>query len=178
MILITGGARSGKSRLAEELAGRRAGPVTYIATAADGDEEMSERISEHRRRRPPGWRTVEAAAGLPEAVAAALAEPAATVLVDCLTVYLANLLAPAGADGEASGADLAGIEAEIGRLADACRAGNGRVIVVSNEVGMGIVPDNPLARRFRDLAGRANQQLAAAADEVWLCVSGLPVKVK
>lgn len=177
MILITGGARSGKSRLAEELAGRQAGPVTYIATAAAGDEEMAERIAEHRRRRPPGWRTVEAAAGLPDAVSAALKEPAATVLVDCLTVYLANLLAPAGDAGE-PGLAAAGIEEEIENLVAACRSGNGRVIVVSNEVGMGIVPDNALARRFRDLAGQANQRLAAAADEVWLCVSGLSLKVK
>lgn len=178
MILITGGARSGKSRLAEEMAGHRGDQVTYIATAAAGDGEMRQRIEEHRRQRPPEWRTVEAATGLPDAVAAALRDSGTTVLVDCLTVYLANLLAPMDAAGEEPGADLAGIEAEIEDLVAACRAGNGRVIVVSNEVGMGIVPDNALARRFRDLAGRANQRLAAAADEVYLCVSGLPLKVK
>lgn len=175
MIFVTGGARSGKSGFAEQLASTRQGAVTYIATAAPGDEEMRARIAAHRERRPTGWRTVEVEGGL----AAALEQAAAgggTVLVDCLTVYLSNrILAQGFIDVKAT---IGRIEREIAELSAVCERANGNVIIVSNEVGMGIVPDNSLARAFRDVAGRANQQLAATADEVYLCVSGIPVKVK
>ncbi len=171
MIFITGGARSGKSALAERLAQQQADDfgcgVTFIATAEAGDGEMRERIEEHRRRRPPAWETVEAPLNLPQAAATAL-DRGQVVLVDCLTLYLANLM-QAG-DGR--------VEAGLERLAAVAAAGDGRLIVVSNEVGMGIVPDNGAARRFRDLAGRANQRLAALADEVYMCVAGIPVRVK
>lgn len=202
MIFVTGGARSGKSGLAEKLARERAdtagsadaanagaetdsarteaGPdaeaaVTYIATAEPRDGEMRERIAEHRERRPAGWRTVEAPDNLPEAVEEALSADG-IVLIDCLTVYISNLLMN---QGIASGERVKrAVEREIDELVEVCRSGDGRVILVSNEVGMGIVPDNMLARTFRDVAGRANQKLAAAADEVYLCVSGIPMKVK
>ncbi|MBE0428294.1 MAG: bifunctional adenosylcobinamide kinase/adenosylcobinamide-phosphate guanylyltransferase [Thermoleophilia bacterium] len=178
MIFITGGARSGKSSLAERLAREHGGRVTYIATARAGDAEMGDRIAGHRRRRPREWQTVEAYDDLPGAVEAALAG-GGTVLVDCLTVYISNLLL---SQGPGSGMRLEKlVDGEMERLAGLCVSrseGNGRVILVSNEVGMGIVPDNALARVFRDLAGRANQKLAAVADEVYLCVSGLPVRVK
>ncbi|MHB0914787.1 MAG: bifunctional adenosylcobinamide kinase/adenosylcobinamide-phosphate guanylyltransferase [Thermoleophilia bacterium] len=174
MIFVTGGARSGKSGFAEQLAREREGAVTYIATAAAGDEEMQARIAEHRERRPSGWRTVEVDSGLAAVLEKEVAA-GASVLVDCLTVYLSNRLL-AQEPGDAGAAGL--VEREVDELSAACARANGNVIIVSNEVGMGIVPDNALARAFRDLAGRANQRLAAAAAEVYLCVSGIPVRVK
>lgn len=195
MIFVTGGARSGKSGLAEKLARERSDaaagsvedaagsedsaagspPVTYIATAEAKDGEMLERIAGHRERRPAGWKTVEAPDNLPAAVEEALSGDG-VVLVDCLTVYISNLLMSHGiASGERVNR---AVDREMDQLVEVCRGGNGRVILVSNEVGMGIVPDNMLARTFRDVAGRANQKLAAAADEVYLCVSGIPMKVK
>lgn len=176
MIFVTGGARSGKSGLAEKLAAERSEAVTYIATARAGDEEMAERIARHRRQRPGDWETVEAPADLAGAVEDCLAAGDGIVLVDCLTVYISNLLL---GQGIASAERMRHtVDREIDRLVEVCRSGNGRVIMVSNEVGMGIVPDNMLARTFRDIAGRANQKLAAAAEEVFLCVSGIPLKVK
>lgn len=176
MIFVTGGARSGKSGLAEKMAGERGGAVTYIATARAGDDEMAERIASHRLRRPVGWETVEAPDDLPGVVEDALSSFEGTVLVDCLTVYISNVLL---SQGIASGERMKrAVDLEMDRMVEVCSAGNGRVIVVSNEVGMGIVPDNSLARTFRDVAGRANQKLAAAAEEVYLCVSGIPMKVK
>lgn len=175
MIFITGGARSGKSGFAEQLARDRGGAVTYIATAAAGDEEMQARIAEHRERRPAGWRTIEVDSGLAAVLEEEVAD-GATVLVDCLTLYLSSrLLAQEPGDAGAAARSVAG---EVDELSAACASSNGNLIVVSNEVGMGIVPDNALARAFRDLAGRANQRLAAAAAEVYLCVSGIPVRVK
>ncbi|MHB1324963.1 MAG: bifunctional adenosylcobinamide kinase/adenosylcobinamide-phosphate guanylyltransferase [Thermoleophilia bacterium] len=175
MIFVTGGARSGKSSLAEKMALERPETVTYIATAEAKDGEMRERIAEHRERRPEGWRTVEAPEKLAEAVEDALAGDG-IVLIDCLTVYISNLLMSQGiASGERA---KRAVDREMDQLVDVCRGGNGRVILVSNEVGMGIVPDNLLARSFRDLAGRANQKMASAAAEVYLCVSGIPMKVK
>jgi adenosylcobinamide kinase/adenosylcobinamide-phosphate guanylyltransferase len=186
MILITGGARSGKSALAEKLAAQLAGEsgreVVYIATAEAGDGEMRARIDEHRRRRPEGWATLEAPVDLPGAIEQALADDR-TILVDCLTVYISNLMHARGLSNDSNKglSDEAcgdGVDKELERLVDACRSGNGHLIIVSNEVGMGIVPGNRLAREFRDAAGRANQKLAALADEVYMCISGIPMKVK
>jgi len=180
LTFVTGGARSGKSGFAEQLAVQGGDPVIYIATAEPGDTEMRRRIEEHRRRRPGSWRTVEAPLDLPEAVTAALAG-GGTVLVDCLTVYLSNLLLrDERIDLDAASA---AAERETGRLAALCSqdgavADGSRLIIVSNEVGMGIVPDTELGRIFRDAAGRANQQLAAAAEAVYLCVSGISVRIK
>lgn len=194
MIFITGGARSGKSGLAERFASEQAallpapaggnvavqsagGVVTYIATAEPKDGEMRERIAEHRGRRPESWLTVEASENLPDTVAAVL-DAGGVVLVDCLTVYISNLLMN---QGIASGMRaMRAVDREMDQLVEICSGNDGgsRLILVSNEVGMGIVPDNALARTFRDVAGRANQKLAAAADEVYLCVSGIPMKVK
>jgi adenosylcobinamide kinase/adenosylcobinamide-phosphate guanylyltransferase len=180
LTFVTGGARSGKSGFAEQLAVQGGAPVTYIATAEPGDTEMRRRIEEHRRRRPGSWRTVEAPLDLPGAATAALAG-GGTVLVDCLTVYLSNLLLrDERLDLDAASA---AAERETGRLAALCSqdgavADGSRLIIVSNEVGMGIVPDTELGRIFRDAAGRANQQLAAAAEAVYLCVSGISVRIK
>jgi len=175
MIFITGGARSGKSALAERLASERGGDVVYIATAEAGDEEMRVRIDEHRQRRPTEWQTMEATDDLPGTISEAL-KGDKTILVDCLTVYLSNRILDLGLASRER--VMAALEEEMDQLKSACDTGNGQIILVSNEVGMGVVPGNSLARIFRDAAGRANQQLAAIADQVYLCVSGIPMKVK
>jgi adenosylcobinamide kinase / adenosylcobinamide-phosphate guanylyltransferase len=165
LTLVLGGARSGKSRHAEGLVSALPPPWLYIATGEPRDNEMAARIAEHRARREAPWRTVEAPRELVGALAAAPAK--AAILVDCLTLWLSNILL-AGCD----------LEAEIARLERALNQRDGFTVLVANEVGLGIVPDNALARRFRDVAGRLNQRLAATADRVVLLVAGIPVKVK
>jgi adenosylcobinamide kinase/adenosylcobinamide-phosphate guanylyltransferase len=165
LALVLGGARSGKSRHAEALVTALPPPWLYIATGEPRDNEMAARIAEHRTRRGAQWQTVEAPRDLAGALAAA---PAGTaVLIDCLTLWLTNVML-AGAD----------VDVEIARLERALLERGGATVLVANEVGLGIVPDNALARRFRDAAGRLNQRLAAAADRVVLLVAGIPVKVK
>ena len=175
VILVTGGCRSGKSdfarRLAEGLSGRR----VFLATGAAVDEEMRQRIRIHREaREPAGWKTVEE----PLALAGALdaAGPCEVVLVDCLTLWINNLLHDAGR----AGSDLTEerIARETMELLEACVRRPGTVIFVANEVGMGIVPDNAAGRRFRDLAGRCNRIVAAGADAVALVVCGIPMFLK
>jgi adenosylcobinamide kinase / adenosylcobinamide-phosphate guanylyltransferase len=165
LTLVLGGARSGKSRYAEDLIAAVRPPWVFVATAEPGDAEMAERIAAHRSRRGKSWQTIEAPHDLPAALAAVAADT--PVLVDCLTLWLSNRML-AGADPEA---EIAGLEAALG----GCRA---PVVLVSNEVGFGIVPDNELARRFRDLQGCLNQQIAAHAQRVVLMVAGLPIVVK
>jgi adenosylcobinamide kinase / adenosylcobinamide-phosphate guanylyltransferase len=165
LTLVLGGARSGKSRYAECLITARAPPWIYLATAQAGDDEMAQRIAAHRARRNAGWQTIEAPHDLAGALDAAAAQ--APLLVDCVTLWLTNrMLAEADVD------------AEIARLEDALARRAGAAVLVSNEVGYGIVPDNALARRFRDAQGRLNQRLAARADRVVLVVAGLPLVVK
>lgn len=164
LVLVLGGARSGKSSHAESLICGRPAPWLYIATAQALDDEMRQRIDLHRQRRDRGWETIEAPVRLAEAVAGAGGQP---LLIDCLTLWLTNHLL-AGSD----------LDAESARLDATLARRRGLTVVVANEVGLGIVPDNPLARRFRDAAGRLNQRLAAIADEVVLMVAGLPMKVK
>ena len=168
-IFITGGARSGKSRLAEELAQGYGAPLGYIATGRAGDAEMADRIDRHRARRGPAWRTIEE----PEDLAGAVRENQGScnaLLVDCITLWLTNLLLKYG-DGALA---LREVESLIQLFSDLKKP----LILVSNEVGMGIVPDNGLARTFRDLAGEANEMIARAADEVYVTFSGLPLKLK
>ena len=173
-ILVLGGSRSGKSRLAERLAGA-AGPVTYVATATvdPADPEMVARIERHQSRRPAHWTTREVPRALDEALAA-LAESGGAVVIDCLTLWISNLMLGLGG-GEPWSDET--ILAALGRAAEVSR-GSARVIWVSNEVGSGVVPENPVARRFADLQGLANQQLAAACDLVHLCVAGLSLRLK
>ena len=163
--LVLGGARSGKSRYAESLITALSPPWLYVATGEAGDEEMAKRIAEHRARRGPEWRTVEAPRDLPGAVAAAPVGNA--VLVDCLTLWLSNLML-ADADIVAEAVRLYGVLAEV----------KVPIVLVSNEVGAGIVPDNAEARSFRDAQGRLNQQVAARANRVVLMVAGLPLVIK
>ena len=169
MIFITGGARSGKSRLAEELARGYGSPLGYIATGRAGDGEMAERIARHRARRGTDWQTVEEALDLAGAVTA-LDGQVNALLVDCVTLWLTNLLLHRGASSA--------ILDEVASLASMAAGLKTPLILVSNEVGMGIVPDNALARIFRDLAGEANELLAQSADEVYVMFSGLPLRLK
>lgn len=164
LTLVLGGARSGKSRYAEGLITALPPPWIYAATAEARDGEMTERIARHQARRGAGWSTMEAPHNLVAALAACGDAP---VLVDCLTLWLSNLLL-ANAD----------IEAEVERLERALVRPAAPVVLVANEVGLGIVPDNALARRFRDLQGHLNQRLAARADRVIFVVAGLPLVVK
>ncbi|MBP9185215.1 MAG: bifunctional adenosylcobinamide kinase/adenosylcobinamide-phosphate guanylyltransferase [Fuscovulum sp.] len=163
--LVTGGARSGKSTHAEALASATGRPRRYIATAQAWDDEMADRIARHRAQRGPGWTTVEAPLDLCGALAQATA--AEVVLVDCLTLWLTNHML--------AGHDLA---AQAGQLAQALAACPAPVIAVTNEVGWGIVPENALARAFRDEQGRLNQRLAAQADRVVAVLCGLPLVLK
>jgi adenosylcobinamide kinase/adenosylcobinamide-phosphate guanylyltransferase len=180
LTLVLGGARSGKSRWAERLAAAHKA-VTYLATAQPGDAEMAVRIARHRARRiaaAPAWRTVEEPWDVAAALAAVLPGPGdgePCVLVECLTLWLTNLLL--GLPGRAA-LDDGAVAGRVQGLIDAARAGSARVIVVSNEVGCGIVPESALARRFGDLLGEANQLLAAAGDEVHACVAGIPLRLK
>ncbi len=176
LIYITGGARSGKSRFAErrasklsqnELGQSKLGQenVTYLATAQAFDEEMTLRIERHRADRPASWTTLEE----PLDVVTALGRsPHPVVLLDCLSLWISNLLL--------AGHDDAVMLERVAALLEAAQ--DSALIVVSNEVGSGIVPDNALARRYRDVLGWANQQVAAAADEAYLLVSGLSVRLK
>lgn len=163
--LILGGARSGKSWLAERRALDSGLEVVYLATATVGDDEMARRVELHRHRRPAQWRTLEE----PLQLAACLrteAAPERLILVDCLTLWLTNLLLGPG------------LEPELTRFHDTLPSLPGRIILVSNEVGWGIVPENALARRFRDEQGRLNQCIAAIATEVMLVAAGLPLRLK
>jgi adenosylcobinamide kinase / adenosylcobinamide-phosphate guanylyltransferase len=180
LTLILGGARSGKSRLAEEMALAAGGEAAYIATAAVWDGEMAHRVALHRERRPAHWHTIEEERDLAKALEQ-VPTGTGTVIVDCLTLWLTNRLL-AGYDENASAEELAGLEQSIrGELDTFCLTARRmpfHTLVVSNEVGCGIVPESPLSRFFRDLAGRANQQTAAAADSVYLVVAGCPLQIK
>ncbi|MEX2647634.1 MAG: bifunctional adenosylcobinamide kinase/adenosylcobinamide-phosphate guanylyltransferase [Alphaproteobacteria bacterium] len=163
--LVLGGARSGKSAHAEALAAAAGQPI-YLATGAARDAEMADRIALHRARRGPAWTTIEEPLDLTGALAGACA-PGRAVVVDCLTLWLANLL---GAERDA-GAESERLIALLPRLA-------GRLVFVSNEVGLGIVPENALARAFRDAQGRLNQSVARAVETVVLVAAGLPIVLK
>ncbi len=164
LTLVLGGARSGKSLYAERLIAAVPPPWVYVATAQAFDDEMVLRIAQHRARRAEGWETVEAPLDLAGALMAASDRP---VLVDCLTLWLTNLML--------GGHDIAAATVALDAALDARAA---PTVLVANEVGLGIVPDNALARAFRDAAGRLNQHLAARADTVLFMVAGLPMRVK
>jgi adenosylcobinamide kinase/adenosylcobinamide-phosphate guanylyltransferase len=173
-ILVLGGSRSGKSGLAARLAEERR-PVTLLATATvdPGDPEMVARIARHRAGRPADWTTLEVPRNL-EAILPSLVALEGSVLIDCVTLWLSNLLLGLG-DGPPM--DERAILAAVGRVSELAR-GRARVIWVSNEVGSGLVPPNALARKFADLQGLANQRLAAECDAVHFCVAGLSMRLK
>ncbi len=177
--LITGGVRAGKSRLAARLAAESRGPVTYIATAEAGDEEMRARIAAHRRERPEEWTTIEEAQRLESALRRA---PAGTVVVDCLTIWVSNRLLALQPDGSASVADLSAaqrvIADEVEAVLGVAAAREGRVVVVTNEVGQGLIAESVIGRGYVDTLGRVNQRVAAAAERVYLCVAGLALELK
>jgi len=173
IVLILGGARSGKSSYAQKMAADRGGKVLFCATAQPLDKDMRERIRAHRRSRPSGWDTLEAS----EKLAAALKGKTGkytTVIVDCITLLAANCI---GRITDSRKAEKC-LDAEISDLIRLMRRSRCNFILVSNEVGSGIVPDNALARVYRDALGKANQRLARAADEVVLMTAGLPLKIK
>ena len=164
LTFVLGGARSGKSRYAERLVSALPPPWAYVATAVAGDAEMAARIAAHRARRGSSWRTIEAPRDLAAALKSCRTMP---VLIDCLTLWLSNLLL---ADTD--------IDTEIGNLEKMLAEAEAPIVLVANEVGSGIVPDHPLGRKFRDLQGLLNQRIAARADRVVLVVAGLPLAVK
>lgn len=188
LILILGGARGGKSTYAEGLASELGGDnVVFLATAEALDDEMEARIAKHQAERPAGWRTVEAPSLLGAVPGGALdgaLAGAQVVLLDCLTLLASNALLAAGAPAEVTTAAASGggaeasVEAEVSALLDIFARGEASWIVVSNEVGLGLVPDNALGRTYRDALGRANQRVAAAADRVVFLVAGLPLQLK
>ncbi|NLN19806.1 MAG: bifunctional adenosylcobinamide kinase/adenosylcobinamide-phosphate guanylyltransferase [Firmicutes bacterium] len=175
LILVLGGARSGKSAVAEKLVAESGLPVTYLATARVADDEMRERVIRHQQRRPKDWTTIEAPGDVHEIIDETCQR---AYLIDCLTLYLSNCLM----DLEKEGLSPATLQEECLKKVDALIEAAGRspglVVIVSNEVGQGVVPAYPLGRLFRDLAGWANQRVAAAANEVFFCVAGIPVELK
>ena len=179
-ILVTGGARSGKSNFAQQMASDSGKSVLFVATAQAGDDEMRARIAAHQSSRPPGWRTLEAPIDVGASI---LAEPheRQLVLVDCVTLLVSNAIAeflsPDGTEIDEVRADRA-VSAEIEGLLGAISKSKSDFIIVTNEVGLGLVPDNKLGRVYRDLLGKANQVLARTADEVYFMVSGISVRLK
>lgn len=164
LTLVLGGQRSGKSKLAEDMA-IKDGAAIYLATAEPLDDEMTERIKQHQARRGEGWKSIEVPLDIPATLATLTGD--IPVLVDCLTVWLANLM-EAGQN----------IEEETARFIDAAIQYKGPVITVSNEVGLGVIPANKLARQFADQAGLMNQRVAAAANRVIFTTAGLPIVLK
>ena len=180
LTFVIGGARSGKSRHAEQLAQTLAAPpqhdVTYIATARRADDaEFAARIAHHRARRPAHWRVAEADVDLARAIAQA-DDGRTCILVDCLTLWLVNLISPAGGEQDACSPEE--LSARIDELETTLAQARGPVIVVSNEIGMGVVPLGTMTRRYVDELGRLNQRVAALARNVTLMVAGLPMTVK
>ncbi|MEW6673162.1 MAG: bifunctional adenosylcobinamide kinase/adenosylcobinamide-phosphate guanylyltransferase [Thermodesulfobacteriota bacterium] len=182
IILITGGARSGKSAFALGKAGTFEGKKLFIATAEPLDAEMQRRIETHRNERGPGWDTAE----VPLKLAETLKNQGVfyqIILIDCLTLWLSNMMGRTAETGDGDDRVVEAIDTLVHSLLDMQRPpqriiGSASIYIVSNEVGMGIVPDNRAARTFRDMAGRLNQKVARIADEVYLMVCGLPLQIK
>ena len=188
IILVTGGARSGKSRFAEKMADDFGGKVLYVATAKASDSEMVERISHHKQSRPAHWGTYEGYKNFSNDQFIEIAKKYEVALVDCLTVMSSNIILEQFGDLEGNTEYLFDNEKaqrietkvliEINGLMNALEDANITAIMVTNEVGMALVPEFPLGRLFRDIAGRVNQRVADRACEVYFCVSGIPMKIK
>ncbi len=182
IILVTGGARSGKSSYAEQLAADAGGDVAYIATARALDAEMKDRIARHQAQRPSSWQTVETTLH-PSLAIGEQQNRVAVVLLDCLSVLITNHMLACDIDWELTTMNVVhaveqDILTEIKAIITTVHSGSSDLIAVTNEVGFGIVPASPMARFFRDCAGRVNQTMASAADQVYLVVSGLPMQLK
>jgi adenosylcobinamide kinase / adenosylcobinamide-phosphate guanylyltransferase len=176
LMLVLGGARSGKSAYAQQIAAVGSGRVLYVATAEGGDAEMARRISAHRASRPPVWQTLEAPLRVGKALQGRR-EDVDLILLDCLTLLASNVLTALPESALEDEAEAA-LDAEVDDLIEAYRCSAAGWIIVSNEVGLGLVPPYPLGRFYRDTLGRANQRLAALADRVVFMVAGIPMKVK
>ena len=180
LTLITGGARSGKSRFAEELAIKSDGNILFVATATASDEEMGERIRRHRAGRPAAWTTLEASCNVAAVIEGEI-QKFQTVIIDCLTLLTNNIFCrELDANGELIDAERAEIDcySEIDALIACIKKSNAHFIIVTNEVGEGIVPANRLSRVYRDVLGKLNQKVAREADTVYLMVAGIPLAVK
>ena len=171
LVFVTGAARSGKSFFAEKMAAELEGKVTYIATCVPGDDEMHDRVARHRERRPVNWLTIEEAYN-PAQVIKEADEPGHIFLMDCLTLLVSNLILRSDPQGEEQ------ILEKVSELAKVSYESAAHVIIVSNEVGWGIVPGDPLSRLYRDIIGRANQKIASYADEAYVTIAGIPIELK
>jgi adenosylcobinamide kinase/adenosylcobinamide-phosphate guanylyltransferase len=180
IILLLGGARSGKSRYSQELAQRTTRKVLFVATATAGDEDMRRRILKHQLERPPEWRTLEAATRLGTYIEKNIGD-SQLVIIDCITLLVNNIFSRHG-DQDFENIEDSQLEKEVNLELDDLRKclekTNASFIIVSNEVGLGLVPDNRMGRLYRDFLGRANQVLAQYADEVYLLVAGIPLRIK
>lgn len=182
LVLVTGGARSGKSSFAEETVCSMGDKILYIATATDFDDEMKERIRHHRQQRPSSWETLEAFRDFDRTLHCRL-DGRDAVLLDCVTIMVSNIMLQKAMDWEDLLVDEVNevekeVIGQVGILLSIIKEANIPFILVTNELGMGVVPPSALGRAVRDIAGRVNQQLARAADEVYLCISGIPMKIK
>jgi len=179
-VLIIGGAGSGKSHFAQELASKLGGPVLFVATAEAGDEEMRQRIAQHKRSRSAAWRTLEVTTGVGSRILEKIGA-AQVVVVDCITLLVNNIFRQySDQSGERIDIPLIerGVMAEIDGLVECINRLDASFIIVTNEVGLGVVPANRMGRLYRDLLAKANRMLAQAADEVYLMVAGLPQLIK
>lgn len=176
LTFVLGGARSGKSTFARQMAETQSQNVTFVATATVTDGEMSARIAAHRAERLPHWKTIEAPLQAGKAILDQAAQPE-IVLLDCMAVLISNIILTLPENSSEVEAQHA-VNAELETLLVAYRAGNARWIIVSNEVGLGVIPAYPLGRLYRDVLGRSNQYLAQQADQVYFLVSGIPMKIK
>ena len=175
-ILLTGGARSGKSRLAQELALKSGGRVLFVATAEAGDDEMQRRIESHRQSRPSDWITLEVTTHIGKSITKNIDE-AGTVIIDCVTLLVNNVFQRFDENTDPLRVEKA-VTAEIKELCDYIDHAEADFIIVTNEVGLGIIPGDRVSRLYRDLLGKANQMLAEHVDEVYLMVSGIPLAIK
>lgn len=175
-VLLTGGARSGKSIMAQELARKIGGAVLFVATAEAGDDEMQERIEKHRQARPSEWGILEVTSNLGSQITKHRGG-IKTIIIDCITLLVSNILGQCGEKARPAAIEKA-VTAEINELIKCIKKTRANFIIVTNEVGMGIVPGDRTSRLYRDLLGKANQMLAASVDEVYLLVAGIPIKIK
>jgi adenosylcobinamide kinase / adenosylcobinamide-phosphate guanylyltransferase len=175
-ILLTGGARSGKSKMAQELATKAGGQVLFVATAEAGDDEMRQRIEMHRKSRPKDWKTLETVIHIGNEITKNISG-VKIVIVDCITLLISNILQQYDENTDAVLLEKS-VTAEIDELLNCISRSRADFIIVTNEVGMGIVPGDKVSRLYRDLLGKANQMLAENVDEVYLMVAGIPIQIK